>query len=206
MRVVDSSSPVLRLVRTWVLVARAWGLRRLAFGAAGMILLSVAWRGPISVPGRSDVAELVWPLAPCLLALVVPMAAARAHADQERCAPRAGWGRRLAFVATLGVTSIALAGALALLHPFAVVLRNALLLSGLGFAACVLLPPSARWIPVAFLPIVMWLLGARPVGEDPAGWAVLLHASGSCGATWAAAVSFAGGGGLYVAVGRPLLR
>jgi hypothetical protein len=92
---------------------------------------------------------------------------------------------------------------LALLHPFAVVIRNTSLLSGVALAATVLLPASTRWIPVSFLPIAMWLLGARSAGRPPAAWAVLLHHAGSPAAAWAAIACFAGGAGLYVWTEQP---
>lgn len=189
-------------VRTTVLVARAWGLRQLGIALAGVFVLSVAWRGPVSVPGRRDVAELIWPLAPCLFALVVPTVAA-AHTDQERCAPRSGWARRLGFVAGLVAASFALAAVLAAVHPFVVVARNTLLLCGVSLAATVVLPASTRWIPASFYPIVSWLLGAASPGEPPAGWAVLLHEAGSRPAAWTAAACLAIGAGLYVLVNRP---
>lgn len=190
-------------VRTAVLVARAWGLRQLGIALGGVVALSVAWQGPVSVPGRRDVAELIWPLAPCLFALVVPTVAARAHTDQERCAPRAGWARRLAFVAGLAAASLGLAGVLAAAHPFAVVARNALLLCGVSLAGTVLLSPSTRWIPASFYPIVSWLLGARSAGEPPAGWAVLLHEASSGAAAWTALTCFTAGAALYVWLDRP---
>jgi hypothetical protein len=191
-------------LRTGLLVGRAWGLKPMAKALAGVVLLSVAWRGPLTVPGRRDVAELIWPLAPCLLALVVPAAAARSHNDQERCAPRSGPQRRLAFVGVLVVTAVALASGLGVLHSFVVVARNTLLLCGIALAGTVLLPPSTRWIAPSFIPIVMWLLGARSAGQEPAGWAVLLQDAGSAAAAVAALACFAVGAGLYVAFERPL--
>ncbi len=189
---------------TAVLVARAWGLKPVAKALIGVVVLSVAWRGPLAVPGRRDVAELIWPLAPCLLAIVVPAAADRAHTDQERCAPRSGPRRRLVFVGALFATTLALASGLAALHPFVVVGRNTLLLCGIALAGTVALPASTRWIPPSFIPIVMWLLGARSAGQDPAGWAVLLHDPSSFPAACVAAVFFLAGAGLYVASERPL--
>lgn len=193
------------MLRTGLLVGRAWGLKPMAKALAGVVLLSVAWRGPLTVPGRQDVAELIWPLAPCLLAIVVPAAAARAHTDQERCAPRSGPLRRLEFVGALVATALALASGLAVLHSFVIVARNSLLLCGMALAATVLLPPSTRWIPPSFIPIVMWLLGARSAGQDPAGWAVLLHDPASLPAACVAAAIFIAGAGLYVAVDHPSL-
>ena len=188
---------------TGLLVARAWGLKPMAKALAGVVVLSAAWRGPLAVPGRRDVAEIIWPLAPCLLAIVVPTAAARAHTDEERCAPRSGRLRRFVFVAVLAVTALALGSGLGVLHSFTVIARNTLFLFGLGLIATVLLPSSTRWIPASFLPIVTWLLGARSAGQDPAGWAVLLHDGGSAVAAMAAAACFAAGAILYVAVDRP---
>jgi hypothetical protein len=184
------------------LVARAWGLKPMGKALAGVVVLSVAWRGPLTVPGRRDVAEMIWPLAPCLLAVVVPAVAARAHTDQERCAPRSGPCRRLAFVAALVVMAVGLASGLAVLHSFAVIARNTLFLCGMALAGTVLLPPSTRWIPPSFVPIAMWLLGARSAGQDPAGWAVLLHDSGSVPAAWVTAAFFVAGTGLYVTLDR----
>lgn len=184
-------------------MARAWGLRQFGIALAAVIAFSVAWRGPVSVPGRRDVAELIWPLVPCLFALVVPTVAARAHTDQERCAPRRGWGRRLAFVTGLCGATVALATLLAIVHPFLVVARNTALLCGMSLAATVLLPASTRWIPVSFFPILSWLLGAPSPGNPPAGWAVLLHDASSGTAAWAAAACITIGAGLYVAIDRP---
>jgi hypothetical protein len=188
---------------TAALVARAWGVKPLAAAIGGTIVLSTLFRGPLSVPGRRDVAEVIWPLAPCLLALTIPRVAVRAYADQERCAPRSGWRRRLCFVAAVTASVIAACGLLALLHPFSVLVRNSLLLAGVGFASTVVLPASTRWIPPSMLPIVSWLLGARSAGEPPAGWAVLLHRPGSALATQASIAIFVLGAGLYVAAARP---
>jgi hypothetical protein len=190
--------------RTALLVARAWGVKPMAKALVGVVVLSAAWRGPLTVPGRRDVAEMIWPLAPCLLAIVVPAAAARAHSDQERCAPRSGLMRRVAFVGILVATAIALAAGLGILHSFVVIARNSLFLCGLGLAASVLLPLSTRWIPASFIPIVMWLLGARSTGQDPAGWAILLHDGRSAPAAVAAALCFAVGAVLYIAADRPM--
>ena len=190
--------------RTGLLVGRAWGLKPLAKALFGVVALSVAWRGPLTVPGRQDVAEIIWPLAPCLLAIAVPAAAARAHSDQERCAPRSGQIRRLLFAVALMAIAGLLASGLAPLHSFVVVARNTLLLCGMALGATVLLPSSTRWIPPSFIPIVMWLLGARSAGQAPAGWAVLLHEGRSATAAGVAVAFFAVGAGLYVALDRPL--
>lgn len=190
--------------RTGVLISRAWGFRPLGLGLAGAVVLSSAWQGPVSIPVRQDVAEVVWPLAPCLFALVIPGVASRAHTDQERCAPRSGWLRRAAFVAALATAVLLSAGLLAVFHPFEVVLRNGLMLVGLALAGTVVLPDSVRWIPVSFFPIVTWLLGARSAGQPPAGWAVLLHAPGSAPASWAAAGCLLVGTLLYVGADRPV--
>ncbi|MGH9035144.1 MAG: hypothetical protein ACRD0O_05215 [Acidimicrobiia bacterium] len=190
--------------RTGVLIARTWGLRPLGLGLAGVVVLSSAWQGPVSIPVRQDVAEVVWPLAPCLFALVIPGVAARAHTDQERCAPRSAWRRRAVFVGVLGAGMLLAATLLSIFHPFSVVARNGLLLVGLALACTIGLPQSTRWIPVSFFPIVTWLLGARSAGDDPAGWAVLLHAPGSAPAFWAATGCFLAGTVLYVVAERPM--
>ncbi|MGH9039134.1 MAG: hypothetical protein ACRDZ3_02780 [Acidimicrobiia bacterium] len=185
-------------------VARVWGVRQVVAALAGTAVLATLWQGRIAVPMRRDVAEMIWPLAPCLLAFTVPSVAARAWTAEERVAPRSGWLHRLAFVG--GVTGLAAAAcaALAVLHPFSVLARNTAFLVGLALTGAVLLPASARWVPPVMVPISMWLLGGRPVGLEPAGWAVLLHDGDSAVASWAAAVSFAVGLGLYVARTRPI--
>jgi hypothetical protein len=156
------------------------------------------------VPLRRDVAEIIWPFAFCLLALVIPRVAVRAWDDRERCSPRSGWVGRFGFVTAMVVVVLLTSSILALLHPFAVLARNGLLLVGIGLASTVLLSASARWIPVTLYPIVSWLLGARPGGEPAAGWAVLLHAPGSPVAARVALTMFLLGAAVYVVTGRPL--
>ncbi|MFE6081097.1 hypothetical protein [Streptomyces virginiae] len=51
--------------------------------------------------------------------------------------------------------------------------RNTLLLTGLAFTGCCLLPPVAAWAPPVAVPMVMWLIGTKPrVRVEP--WPLLL--------------------------------
>lgn len=189
---------------TATLVARAWGAKQLAASLLGVFLLGAAWQGPVSVPLRRDVAEIIWPFAFCLLAFTIPRVAERAWDDLERCSPRSGSRRRLGFVVASVTVVLLTSLALSLLHPFAVLFRNGMLLVGVGLASSVLLPASTRWIPATLYPILSWLLGARSAGEPAAAWAVLLHGSGSQVAAKAAAASFVIGSAVFVLAGRPL--
>ncbi|MEU5149491.1 hypothetical protein [Streptomyces yangpuensis] len=151
---------------------RRWRLGRQTVVALFCALLWVATPLRLyDVPARDGVQGALWPMVPALFAAFVPSVIATASDVQERIAPTAARLR----ARTTGVI-LALASALALAgatNDPAVAFRNTLLLTGLAFAGCCVLPPAAAWVPPVAIPMVMWLVGTKPQARvEP--WSLLL--------------------------------
>jgi len=139
------------------------------------VSLMLAWVPPSSVPVPTEegVASVVWPLLPALLVLTLPPLLEFPGRYPERSGARSVEQlRALTVLATLS------AGALVIIcappSEAVVVLRNLLLLVGLVLALARLLPWGLAWVPVVFVPIVMWLYGTRQLHQvEP--WAILLR-------------------------------
>lgn len=189
----------MRLARA---VALRWGgvAQVIALGAS-MALLRV-WDAPVEVPGRDDVRALVTPLVPVFAALVTAEGSRIAGRDLERLSSVGNRFLRVGY----GVAVLALLIGTALVgHPAdrLLLLRNGILLTGVGIGAASVLPPRSAWPPVVLLPMVSWLLGSRGLGEPPAPWAVLLLPAGSVVAGAAAFVVAAASFLVYLHGGAP---
>lgn len=158
-------------------LARAVALRWGGGAHVAALLASAAllrvWDAPIDVPGRDDVRALVSPLVPVVVALVAADGSRVGRRDLERLSSIGDRNLRIGYcVAVLAsLVVVALAGQES--DRF-VLLRNGLLLAGVGIGGATVLSPSIAWPPVVLLPMVCWLLGSRGVGVAPAPWAVLL--------------------------------
>ncbi|WP_405422952.1 hypothetical protein [Streptomyces erythrochromogenes] len=159
-------------MRASLLYVRRWRLGRQALVAVLCALLWVATPLRLyDVPARDGVQGALWPMAPALFAAFLPSVLATASEVQERITPTATRLRATTtgVVLTLAVT-LALTGAA---NDPAVAFRNTLLLTGLAFMGCCLLPPAAAWAPPVAIPMVMWLIGTKPQAQvEP--WSLLL--------------------------------
>jgi hypothetical protein len=164
----------------WLFV-RCWGSRPLATGA---VLTVAAWWvvpiQPVTVPARSGVASLLWPLVPVLVAGALPSAALTAYGDLEATTARPRLGLRIRALGLYWVVVLA-ASVPGGRFDGAVVLRNSAGLVGVALLAALLVPTSLSWLPVTLIPMSMWLLG-QDADRATARWAVLLAAGGSISA------------------------
>lgn len=192
-----------RQARTALIVARAWRGARLLAAALLVVAVARLWRLPVDVPGRDGVAEVVWPLAPVVIAAVVPGCATTVAGDLERTAARGP--RRLAGLAILGLAAVAVLasfGGGAGDRGMALVLgRNAALLAGIALLAVVAVPPGAAWVPVTLVPMLTWLHGARGVGVAPARWAWLLQPPSARPALLGSVALLVAGAGAFALLG-----
>lgn len=187
---------------TW----RAWhGTRHLGFGGLGLAVVHL-WSGPVEVPGRDDIAQIVWPLTPTLLALACLDGARTAHHPGELLTPRGAVVVRTGYLGALAAL-----GALLLVPASAgagvdasVLARNGTLLCGLALLTLELLPPAVAWTPLVVVPMLTWLLGSNGLGVPPEPWAVLLEPAGSATARTVTALVAAAGIGAYL--GAPARR
>ena len=198
--------------RTAIAVWRAWhGTQHATLGALGVAVLHL-WSGPIEVPGRDDVAQMVWPLAPTLLALACLTGSRTAMGPSERITPRGAAAVRAGYLLALGCFGASLLVASGPIADARVVARNDAFLCGLALLAAEVLPASAAWVPVVVVPMAMWLLGSNGLGSAPEPWAVLLEPAGSTAAARVASGTLLAGAGCYLArpgfteVQRTLLR
>lgn len=161
---------------------RAWrGTQHLVLAGISIALLHV-WSGSVLVPGRDDVAQSIWPLAPTFLAFACLEGAQCAQRDTDRLAARGAGVLRCSYVVVFSVFVLVATGPSG---PFAdrwVLVRNDALLCGLALLAVELLRPGTAWVPLVVLPMGTWLLGSNGPGVAPEPWAVLLHGRGSSSA------------------------
>lgn len=189
-------------LRGWVLLGKAWRLRRLALTA---LVSALAWTavpaGPVAVPARDDVESVLWPLVPVLVAAALPATMAAAYRDGELTAARSrSQLRGAAFLLALALSL--LPSVVATRFDLVVVWRNTGFLFGLALLAVAVQPEAAAWLPVCGLPMWMWLLGTN-TGGDVDRWAVLLHPAQSRLALVTSVVVFALGLAAYWAIRAP---
>lgn len=191
-------------LNTYRLIARVWKLPLLAASIVVCWLLWGVLDTPIAVPGRSSVAEDVWPLIPAVFAIAVVESASIQHTPLERAASRSIAARRFAQV---GI-SVFLLGVLLTAEPGAadrmVVSRNALLLVGAGYLLLAVAGKPAALLLLALGPSFMWILGSHGAGMPPAPWAVLLYQE-NVSLRWLAVGIMIVGALVYVSVRTPLL-
>jgi len=151
---------------------KAWHLIGLVVNVLALAaILAVVPRGVIAVPGRQDVSSVIWPLAPAVIAFWVPSVLNAAYITTHLSAPRSRRSRLAVLVITCALVFAVLCfGPDRSLVPL---IRNASFEIGLALMSCVFLPTWSAWIPVAFTPMVMWLMGTHAFGP-PSAWAILL--------------------------------
>ena len=187
------------MVATLRSIWRAWhGTQHVALGAASVSVL-LLWNTPLSVPGRDDIAQIVWPLSPTFLSLACLTGARTAHHDAERLTPRGAALTRASYVVALAVFCAALLIPSGPVASRLVLARNDAFLCGLALLALELLPPAAAWTPLVVVPMLTWLLGSNGLGRAPEPWAVLLAPGASATAALAAVLALTGGAVLYIA-------
>lgn len=148
---------------------------------------------PVAVPGR-DIDSLIWPLMPAVLALVVPTAALAGQRDLERTSGRSIIRMRIGFC--VGVSAlVVLVSVGALRFDALVVMRNGLLLLGLGLLGATTLGPGGGWFLPFSVPTGMWIFGTTHLG--PNTWATVLHERDSQIALVSALAVWLGGCILY---------
>lgn len=194
-------SLTLRLTPAAVVV-RAWNggqlLIALALALGALFLVPVQ---AVPVPGREGVRSLLWPLIPTLPALAAPACASVGFRELERTGARSLPGSRAVCVvlASLATGLVCLAG---WRFDLMILFRNAAFLLGTAFA-CTAISPTAAWLPVSVIPMVMWLTGTQPGGiVEP--WAILLLPRSSALAAWISWAAWGLGAGLLCSlrVGR----
>jgi hypothetical protein len=189
-------------LRGWLLLGKAWHLRRVVVTA---LLSALAWLivppDPVAVPARDGVESLLWPLVPTLVAGALPAAMAAAYRDSELTAARSR--TQLRGVALLVTLALSLApSVVAGRFDILVVWRNTGFLYGLALLVITVQPQSVAWLPVSAVPMWMWLLGTD-FGGAVKNWAVLLHPSNSMPAFCAALLVFLLGVAAYWSIRAP---
>lgn len=186
-------------MRCRLVVARGLGASSLAAGAVLTVVVTrMLPQRAVTVLGREGVASVVWPLAPAVLAALVPAATAFGSRSLERTTGRSRVGLRLRSVGMAGLASGAVVAGSPL--DLAVTARSVAVLVGIAYLAVAVLPSGVAWTPIVLYPLSCWLLGTRP-NEDHAVWAVPLRPIGDQAAHRAAVVLVVLGVGAYLAVG-----
>jgi hypothetical protein len=187
---------------SWVPVirslVRAWRVHHLVVTGVIVVLVWLVLPNEVPIPLRDGLSSVIWPLAPVLVAAAVPGSAATMHRDLERSAVRPLLASKSLLAMTIVIVASVVAAIGGLLFDLEVVARNTAMLVGIGFLVTAWFPAWSRWLPVVFLPMAMWLLGARPSWLPPASWAVLLHPAGSGRATMIALVCALAGVASYL--------
>jgi|GEM_PF-1282577 len=182
----------MNVIRRRAIVARALGGSALAVGASVTAFLAACLPDtPIDVIGRSSVQALLWPLAPVFLAACVPASLAWQARPQEQTSPRPHLELAARYVGLLAVACAVVVAVTPIDHR-AVIVRNLLLLIGMGLASARWLRSGAAWVPVILLSIITWLFGTQ-LGGEPEPWAVLLAPRGDDLARTASATVLAAG-------------
>jgi hypothetical protein len=176
----------------------AWGGPDLLLATAATLVVLHWWDGPIAVPGRDDLRDVVWPLAPAVVAFAVLRVAALGDEDRIRLSSRGQRRLRSAIVALALVHLVPVAVSVGDGGRAEVLARNGLLFGGLALIAHRSLRADLAWIPLALGPIVTWLFGCRGAGRPPAAWALPLLPIGSSAAALGTLAAVALGGATYV--------
>ena len=177
------------LVTAW-LVARVWGVATLAVGVVLEVAVVRFVRGPVGLPGRSELRSLLWPLAPVLPVSLLPGVLRRQRSDLDQTSPRSPPGRR----GVLVLSAAAVLASAVVVAPAAmrgVLARNTLLLGAVAVATSGVASAEAGGIALVALGVASWFLGARPAGAAPATWAVLYQPAGGRPVPLAAALVLA---------------
>lgn len=160
-------------LRCGLVVARGLGAAPLVAGVVLAVALArMLPQRPVVVLGRDGVVSVVWPLAPAVLAAMVPAATAFGSRWLERTTGRTRVGLRLRSIGLSGLASgVMIAGSP--LDP-AITARSVAVLLGVAYLAVAVLPSAVAWVPIVLYPMACWLLGTR-ANEDHAAWAVPLR-------------------------------
>jgi hypothetical protein len=151
-----------------------WRIAWLIGVAVAVALLVRCFPRPIEVPGRNGGVEWVLvPVAPVVLASLVPMIVSRTWHSLERISGRFDTRGRAGLVVTvMAVCTTAIAVGVGDVRRAD--LRNCLLAISISLLAVHVVPAALSWAPVLGFGIVTWLVGVPGPGQAPPRWAVLL--------------------------------
>jgi hypothetical protein len=187
-----------------ILVARRWRLSTVLMTVAVSWLLWVTLASPVAVPGRFNVSFPLWPLVPALVALGIANSAVVLTYTTELVGARSLLVRRSAQVAA---ASVAIALLVMVVPDDAwrpVILRNAMILAGLGYALVGLGNQTLAALAIVALTATSWLIGTTAPFDEPAAWAILVKYDVTA-IQWAIACgSAAAGAVLYIARSNPI--
>ena len=165
------------------------------------VLLLLAPRNTVAVPGRDGVYSVLWPLAPVLVGMWVIAGLRPAYLDLRLTAVRRILDRAIAVAVTSAGAMLVVGVAPADQH--AILYRNIVYTLGVSFICVSTLPKSTAWIPTVTPPMIMWLLGTRSTGP-PQAWAVLLRPEDDHAALAVAVLAYAVGTTLMLGLRRGL--